>query len=906
MGANKEKNDMFRTGNLVLLLGYTIFAIMHVVITFLLGWDKWVLFVIGAFVGICWGIHIKSIFTSNQRLWVIAFIMMINYFIYGVHMTSTYDLAIVMAAIMMLFIMTEIKPLITLCQITYYISMTYDLAKYAMDGGKFDILLICRIIMHYSVITMLAYFLKTIINKWEEVEAASQVEIDKLTESTNRLNDFLANVSHEIRTPVNAIIGLTGICIDKEKDEDNKKNLEAVRQAGRRVSEQIGDILDFSEIDRGNIVSNLEDYMLSSAMNDLMNDFREMKKDGVELIIDIDPTIPAVMNTDITKLKKIIKALVSNGIKYTTEGGVYLKLHSERQSYGVNLCIEVSDTGIGMTEEELEKVYERFYQTDSGRTRTGSGLGLGLSIVAGFVSLLGGFMTITSKKDEGTTVRVSLPQKVVEDDPCASVNDVKSVKVGAYLNTFGLKNPMVREYFIYQSVSLSDGLGLELHRVENVDNLKKLSETVELTHLLVGEDEYMKDQSVIDEFAKKVVVMIVSDSDFDIPDGTKIRIIKKPFYVFPFVASLNSSIVDRDTSNSAIRLEGVHALVVDDEPMNLVVAKGILKQYGMEVSTATSGAESIEMCRDHAYDIIFMDHMMAGMDGVEAMKKIRADVKGMNHDIPIVALTANAMSSAKQMFISEGVDGFVSKPIEIEELERTMKRVIPADMISFVSEEELFSSSEKESDEKNIVVNENDAIENNEEPPSSVKDKLARLGVDMDAGLVYCGGDTDLYDELVIQFAEEASDKRKKLRAFYNDRDMKNYEIIIHAAKSTSKMVGAGGLSEDAMKLENAAHEFDTRYIDENHSRVLAEYKKISDGILEAYGKPHPEEDSSQESESDEEVMEFGPSDDEEVFEFEASGDEVLEFADSNDDEVMEFSPSGDDEVMEFGPETEE
>ena len=894
MGANKEKNDMFRTGNLVLLLGYTIFAIMHVVITFLLGWDKWVLFVIGAFVGICWGIHIKSIFTSNQRLWVIAFIMMINYFIYGVHLTSTYDLAIVMAAIMMLFIMTGVKPLITLCQITYYISMTYDLGKYAMDGGKFDILMICRIIMHYSVITMLSYFLKTIINKWDEVEAASQVEIDQLTESTNRLNDFLANVSHEIRTPVNAIIGLTGICIDKEKDEDNKKDLEAVRQAGRRVSEQIGDILDFSEIDRGNIVCNLEDYMLSSAMNDLMNDIREMKKEGVEIVIDIDPTIPAVMNTDVTKLKKIIKALVSNGIKYTTEGGVYLKLHSEKQDYGVNLCIEVSDTGIGMTEEELEKVYERFYQTDSGRTRTGSGLGLGLSIVSGFVSLLGGFMTITSKKDEGTTVRVSLPQKVVENEPCVSINETKNVRVGSYLSTFGFKNPMVREFFIHQSVSMSGGLGLEVHRVENIENLKKISKTIELTHLLVGEDEYKKDQSTINEFAKNVVVMVLSDSNIEAPSGTKIRVIKKPFYVFPFVAALNSSLVDTDSSHLTLRLKGVHALVVDDEPMNLVVAKGIFKQYGMEVSTATSGAESIEMCRDHKYDIIFMDHMMAGMDGVEAMKKIRADVKGLNHEIPIVALTANAMSSAKQMFISEGFDGFVSKPIEIEELERTMKRVIPADLISFVSEEEMDADTINALNEKseNDIV---DASTEIEESLDSIKDKLARLGIDIETGLMYCGGDTDLYDELILQFAEEASDKRKKLRAFYNDKDMKNYEIIIHAAKSTSKMIGAGELSDDAMKLERAAHDFDMSYIDENHLRVIDNYKKITDGILEAYGKNKADE------------VELPDSDSDEVMEFEASdNDEVFEFAASSEDEVMEFGASDDDEVLEFEPKTEE
>ena len=503
-------------------------------------------------------------------------------------------------------------------------------------------------------------------------------------------------------------------------------------------------------------------------------------------------------------------------------------------------------------------------------------------------------MTITSKKDEGTTVRVSLPQKVVEYEPCASINEAKNVKVGSYLGTYGFKNPMVREFFIHQSVTMSGGLGLEVHRVENIENLKKITKTIELTHLLVGEEEYKKDQGTINEFAKNVVVMILSDSDIDIPSGTKIRVIKKPFYVFPFVAALNSSLVENVSDHSTIRLKGVHALVVDDEPMNLVVAKGILKQYGMEVSTATSGTESIEMCRDHAYDIIFMDHMMAGMDGVEAMKKIRTDVKGLNHDIPIVALTANAMSSAKQMFIAEGFDGFVSKPIEIEELERTMKRVLPADLISFESEEGLDTINE--STEKS-ETDSADASAEIEESSDSIKDKLARLGIDIETGLMYCGGDTDLYDELILQFAEEASDKRKKLRAFYNDKDMKNYEIIIHAAKSTSKMIGAGELSDDAMKLEHAAHDFDMNYIDENHSRVIDDYKKITDGILEAYGKNKADEvelpDSDPESD---EVMEFEASD----------NDEVFEFAASSEDEVMEFGPADDDEVLEFEPKTEE
>ena len=428
-------------------------------------------------------------------------IMMCNYLIYGIHSTSTYDLAVVMAAIMMLFIMTGVKPLLTLCQITYYITMTYDLIEMVHNGVHFGVIDICRITMHYCVITMLAYFLKTIINNWGDVIRSSKEEIDELTESTERLNDFLANVSHEIRTPVNAIIGLSGICIDKEENPEVKKDMEEVRKAGHRVSDQIGDILDFSEIDRGNIVKNSEDFMLSSAVNDIMPDLREMMKPGVELVIDIDPAIPAVMNSDVTKLKKIIKALVSNGLKYTSEGGVFLKLSFEPQGYGVNLFIQVSDTGIGMNEEELELIYERFYQSDSGRARVGSGLGLGLSIVSGFVSLLGGFMTINSKPEVGTTVRVSLPMAVVEPSSCMSVSKPGEINLAAYQKFDNITNPVVRDYYNSQSLSITKGLGVEMHRVESIESLKKVVSSTKLTHLLINDNEYVSDREYIESIA---------------------------------------------------------------------------------------------------------------------------------------------------------------------------------------------------------------------------------------------------------------------------------------------------------------------------------------------------------------------------------------------------------------------
>ena len=341
MDLKSGKNELFQNSQVVLLIFYTIFVGMHIAITFMFEWDKWILLPILVGLAVSWALYIGSVFKPTQRIWLIAGFMMVTYFIYGTHLTSTYDLAIVIASLMILFITTGVKGTIILCQITFYITMTYDVVMLIIQGETtFDSILIARTIMHYLVVTMIAWFSQNTINKWNLVMDASKEEIDDLQDSTERLNDFLANVSHEIRTPVNAIIGLSGICIDKETNPEIEKDLIAVRSSGRRVADQISDILDFSEIDRGKAVKNCEDYMLSSMMNDLVNDIREIMKEEVELVIDIDHRIPAVMNSDVGKIKKIIKALVSNGIKYTTEGGVFLKIGYGQQDYGINLTAE--------------------------------------------------------------------------------------------------------------------------------------------------------------------------------------------------------------------------------------------------------------------------------------------------------------------------------------------------------------------------------------------------------------------------------------------------------------------------------------------------------------------------------------------------------------------------------------
>ena len=846
MRNDKEKNDLFQSSHLTLLISYTIFAIILCVESLLLGWERWALLIIIVGITTAWVLHIRHNTPPAVRIWVYAILMMGCYFFYGIHETSTFDLALVMAAIIMLNTMTGKKPLITLCQFTYYVTMAYELINMIINGENFDVLLITRSILHICMVYFIGRFAKIIIDKWMQVMKHSEGEVEQLTEATEHLNDFLANVSHEVRTPVNAIIGLTTLCIDKSKHREIQGDLIAVRDAGRKVADQIGDILDYSEIDRKKAVCNNEDYMLSSVLHDLVTDVKQYKSKNVELIIDVDPSIPAVMNTDVAKLKKILKALITNGLKYTQKGGVYVRITTINHEYGINLNIEVTDTGKGMTDYELEKVYDSFYQADSSRTRQGGGLGLGLAITSGFVSLLGGFMTIESKPDVGTTVNVSIPQRVVDPLSCMSVASPDKLCLGAFLHFEKYDHPAVRDYYNSMVLNIVKGLGVQMHRVNNADNLKLLRDSVHLTHLFIAEEEYNDNVDLIEELAKSMVVAVVANEGVVLPRNTHVKVLEKPFYCFPVVSILNSTVDTKEERVKKMRCEGVRALVVDDESMNLVVAKSIFGRYGMKVFTVTSGQESIDICREKVFDIIFMDHMMCGMDGVEAMKRIRTDVAGLNGSIPIVALTANAMSSAKQMFLSEGFDGFVSKPVEIDELERVLRQVLPKSSVTYI-----------DNDGEAIEEPEPEIVEKAVDEPSGERDfmtELRKSGIDTDAGLKYCVGDKDFYKSLLVQFATESPDKIGSMKKYYTAHDWHNYEILVHALKSTSKMIGIAELSEKAKSLEMAAKSNEENYILENHDSMIRDYGRITGDIRDQL--------LSEEKDRDDDVFEFEPESD--------------------------------------------
>lgn len=675
-----------RNNEKFILIVSTLISAGLIIEIMLMGWEFWVPPIIVLGVVSLWMISLSDKMDHDIRKHFYFGYVVIQLFYHGIHKTSLYDISICVILVMLAFSVLNSSRMMHILLLEYFILIFIHFLN--LPGGDpigINRLNVSRILIHTGIVLLAYYINMRAIDERLDDEEESRVREERVELNDAGMEDFLSNISHELRTPVNVVNGMSDLLIKRGEGDE----ADAIKSAGVRLAYQIEDIQDYTECKRGKVFLEEDNYMSTSLINDVVTAFRMNDNTGdLELVVDLDPAVPSVMRGDIKKFHKIFRHLLENAIKFTQDGGIYVRMYAEKATYGVNLCIEMTDTGIGMDANAIRAVSEGMYQANKKRDRSSGGIGLGLYIVYGFAHTMGGFVKIESEKKAGTTIRVTIPQKVVDDTPCLELKGPVDGSVFFHVRPDKYKVPRLRDFYRSMASNLATGIRVPLYSVETVYEVERLKEKLSAGYVFMGQEEYEENRGYFEELAKEGIVVTVSaDPGFKLPENSRVMLMPKPLYAYPVMKILNegqdAKDIDSRESQGRPVFDGVKALVVDDEPMNLIVATSLFKEYRMIIDTAGSGNEAILKFRDNDYDLIFMDHMMPEMDGVEAMKRIRSVASEEGRNIRIVALTANAVSGAREMFIKEGFDGFIAKPINTPDFERVMLRVIPDEKISY-------------------------------------------------------------------------------------------------------------------------------------------------------------------------------------------------------------------------------
>ena len=832
--------------HLLLAVITTVFSTLMSLVTLVMSWEPWMIPLMSVGCVSVWLLHIARIGSDTLYENLCVGLLLIEFFYFSVHPVILFDIPGMACILILALFMLNKKWVLYAIQSIYGAALLYQWLALRTISRWVPPLNIFRLVLGAAVVFGGAALADYWINRRTEQRKWYEHIFEELETAGKQNAVFLSNVSHELRTPINMVIGISDVALGKDLAPDIRSDMLSIKMAGKRLSNQISNMMDYTEIVEGTLNPAKKEYMITSVLNDVITmTALQSNRNHLELVFDIDPKMPAVLVGDVEKISHVLKILVENSIKFTEEGGVNVRIGCRPEDYGINLIIDIRDTGIGMTDSQLTQMYDVFYQADSGSSRFAGGLGLGLPIAQGLLTAMGGFIHFESTERQGLHAHIVIPQGVTDSRPCITLNQPDQLCIACYFKPEKYSCDEVREYYDGLISSLVAGLGVNGYQIHNFEGLIKLQRSRPLTHVFIAQAEYQENPAYYEELAASLRVIVIADKEFSLSNTSRLLIIHKPFSALSVANLLNGEIGDRGFAEAQaagrkpFTCVGVRALAVDDEEMNLVVAKGVLGSYGIDVETCLSGREAIERCRGESYDIIFLDHMMPGLDGVGTLKRIREIDNGIYQDLPAIALTANTVSGAREMFRSEGFTEFVPKPIERTVLERVLRKVLPKSCIRYDERSTATATAAAlepapaapEVPEPEIPAAEPGPASEPAVPetasPADGFQHLARLGVNVELGLGYCAGDGNFYREMLRMFAAQAQEKHDEIASLYESADWEGYTVKVHALKSTSLTIGAEALSAQAKELELAGKRGDIDLIHARHAALMRAYEEL-------------------------------------------------------------------------------
>ena len=617
-----------------------------------------------------------------------------------------------------------------------------------------------------------------------EIEAAAKMK-----------SDFLANMSHEIRTPMNAVIGMADMALREELSPNARKYVRQIKNSSHALLGIINDILDFSKIEAGKMDITMTEYSPYEVIDEVSNIIATRIKDkDIEFIVDVSPDIPDRLMGDSVRIRQVIINLANNAVKFTNQGKVVLRVNCEKTSpTSYQLDVSVEDTGIGIKEHDLAKIFESFQQVDSKRNRNIEGSGLGLAISRQLISLMGGELKVESEYGVGSTFSFTIQQLMLGSYEPFSIEDGKNTKVAAWIS-----NPYVEQ----QLCKDVRRLGCQYNEIMTTDQLDMVIEEA-YKYLFVDSviyDHFVKDH--MDRLQNVTVVMLVRfDQDYK-PEFDNLMVLKKPLSTYHLYKLFNHMDVQAYNEDDVWEIDfnapDAEVLVVDDNEINLDVAIGLLEPLNMKIERAESGKKAIDLISSKHYDLVFMDHMMPEMDGIETTRIIRRFHPEYDN-VPIIALTANALEETKAMFLCEGMNDFVAKPIEVKTLTEAVRNWLPPGKVIPVT-----VKKQEKQDIPNIPE------------------------LDMEHAKKLMGSSKVLWS-VIENYYKSIPKKSRLIEDLVKQGDWERYTIEVHALKSASRQIGAEWIGELAECLEYAGKEGNVRLILDKTDELVTEYRSLGD-----------------------------------------------------------------------------
>lgn len=836
---------------LVIFSGY---SVVLLVVSCLLGWSVYVRELIALSLIVSWAACIRRFQTYDNRAVLISVLSWMNFVIYALHTDNFITIIPVMAGLIILLSIFCAPRIVYLGMFVSNGLFLYHglLARTIPLEDADDVF---RLVLHVLAVYTASF------TAWLTIRIRMQIS-EKLYENIGRLeraeqskDDFMVNISHEIRTPINAVCGMSEAILQEDIPVSVRKDVIDIQTAGRNLLSTVSNILDYSELESGDLELAEESYNITSTITDIINMALTLENGKkLEFVVDCDADLPSNLVGDEQKIRRIVVNLLENAIKFTKEGGVVLRIMSRKEEYGINLVVSVKDSGIGIKPADLEHVFTRFQQVDSKRNREEGGSGIGLAITKALVQKMGGFISVTSEPGVGSEFRFTIPQKVLDDTPIVSIKNRQQVFAACYINMSKYDYSVVREGYENCILHIAEQFGIMFCTCKSLSELKRRLEREKYTHIFISWDEYSEDKNFFEKLAQSHSVVLILDYGQEVRAGSNMLRIYKPFTVLSIAAVFNGrKVIQRDEQHTDLRHRFIapdaKVLVVDDNAMNLKVMARLLLPYQIKVTMAGSGREALEKLDTMEFDCVFLDHMMPEMDGVETLHKIRQKPGSYFQSLSIIAFTANAIGGAREMFLAEGFNDFIAKPIELSVLERMLRRYIPIpkqirldaaeeekgpDVPEGMTEGVILAQGEEsvvQEDMGAAQAERESILAEQEEQKAEQLACLAGAGINIEQGLTFCG-DEEGFREIVAMYHAEGPKRTYSLQHFFEEEDWKNYVIAVHALKSNSKGIGAEKVAALALNLEMAGKEDHIGYILEHHEELL----EMHDALLDVIG----------------------------------------------------------------------